>query len=214
MKNLENFNSTKNEIKENPDNKIDNVEKKNPESSDTQLENKPVEFDKLDSKLQENVDNLENFEVGTPRDGAGGSWDGERGNSIWTPDPEKVPTNPLTNPEGKSFQQILGERGQSGVEFIKGEPDFTPFAEATVKIDNFSENRYGAGGNFNQALEKYADQRGESTAETKTYMKDEHLTFHERSDCKTMDVVPTEVHGNVRHTGGVSVFKQHLEEEG
>jgi len=36
-------------------------------------------------------------------------------------------------------------------------------------------------------------------------------TWHERSDCKTMDKVPTEVHGNIRHSGGISEVKSNQE---
>lgn len=201
---VENFDNVESKV---DSSKLDNVTEKVDAKSD-EVSTPRVATQQLDGKLQENPEQLENWEVGTPRDGAGGSWDGERGDSEWVPSPEKVPSNPLTNPEGKSFEEILSPYGMNGIEFHQGEPDFTPCAEATVKIDDFSGNRYGAGGNFDQGLTKYAELRGESTQETKAYMHENHLTFHERSDCETLDVVPTEVHGNVRHTGGVSTFKQ------
>ena len=38
--------------------------------------------------------------------------------------------------------------------------------------------------------------------------RDEHkLTWHERPDCKTMDLVPTRLHDFFRHTGGTSTMK-------
>lgn len=43
-------------------------------------------------------------------------------------------------------------------------------------------------------------------------MKENKYTWHEKSDCKTMQKVPTEVHGNVRHEGGISEIKSQQSE--
>ncbi|MDC6397293.1 HNH endonuclease [Lactiplantibacillus pentosus] len=157
-------------------------------------------------RVQE-TDNPEPWQSGTPLDGANGTWEGERGNSEWQPDPEAIPQNILFNPDQKTNAEIYADYPQDGVEFHNGEPDFSPFAKATVEIDNFSENRYLKGGNFDQATERFSEKQGLTIKEAKDYIKDNHLTWHERSDCKTMDLVPTEIHGNVRHSGGISKFK-------
>ncbi len=144
---------------------------------------------------------------GCPIDGHGGHWDGERGNSTWYPNRDDVPGNPLFNPDKLSWGEILDKYGIDGIPFKNGEPDFSQVSKGTVEIDNFSENRYGKGGNFDQAAEKLAEERGCTPDEVKDWMKENRYTWHERSDCKTMDKVPTEVHGNVRHEGGISEIR-------
>lgn len=148
---------------------------------------------------------------GCPLEGNGGKWDGERGNSIWFPNKGEVPKNPLTNPDGLTWGKILDKYGIDGIKFKDGEPNFSPVSKGTVEIDNFTENRYGKGGNFDQACEKLAEQKGCTKEEVKAWMKENKYTWHERSDCKTMDKVPTEIHGNVRHSGGISEVKSNLE---
>lgn len=154
----------------------------------------------------EDVDNTERVS-GCPIDGHGGHWDGVRGNSTWYPDRDEIPKNPKTNPEGLIWGQILDKYGIEGILFKDGEPDFSEVSKGTVEIDNFSENRYGKGGNFDQACEKLAEQRGCTKEEVKDWMKENKYTWHEKSDCKTMQKVPTEVHGNIRHEGGISEIK-------
>lgn len=144
---------------------------------------------------------------GCPIEGNGGIWSGERGNSTWHPNVSEVPKNPLTNPNGLTWGEILEKYSIDGITFKDGEPDFSPVSKGTVKIDNFTDNRYGKGGNFDQACKKLAEERGCTKEEVKTWMRENKYTWHERSDCKTMDKVPTEVHGNVRHSGGISEIK-------
>lgn len=163
-------------------------------------------LDDTDDEIIEEVDNMERVS-GCPIDGHEGTWDGLRGNSKWYPDRDEIPKNPKTNPDGLTWGQILDKYGIDGIEFKDGEPDFSVVSKGTVEIDNFSENRYGKCGNFDQAWEKLAEQRGCTKEEVKAWMKENKYTWHERSDCKTMDKVPTEVHGNIRHEGGISEIK-------
>lgn len=163
-------------------------------------------LDETDDQDIEEVDSMERVS-GCPIDGHGGHWDGLRGNSTWYPDRDEIPKNPKTNPEGLTWGQILDKYGIDGIPFKDGEPDFSGVSKGEVEIDNFSENRYGKGGNFDQACEKLAEQRGCTKEEVKAWMKENKYTWHEKSDCKTMQKVPTEVHGNVRHEGGISEIK-------
>lgn len=156
--------------------------------------------------LMEEIDNMERVS-GCPIDGHGGTWDGLRGNSKWYPAHDEIPKNPKTNPDGLVWGEIFDKYGIDGIVFEDGEPDFSVASKGTVEIDNFSENRYGKGGNFDQACEKLAGQRGCTKEEVKAWMRENKYTWHERSDCKTMDKVPTEVHGNIRHEGGISEVK-------
>ena len=38
-------------------------------------------------------------------------------------------------------------------------------------------------------------------------MKENKYSWHECKDCKTMQLVPIEVHGNIEHKGGISEMK-------
>jgi len=144
---------------------------------------------------------------GCPVEGHGGKWESERGNSIWYPDKKDIPKNPVTNPEGLKWEKILDKYSIEGIPFKNGEPDFSVVSKGTVEIDNFSENRYGKGGNFDQACEKLAEKRGCTKQDVKNWMRENKYTWHEKSDCKTMEKVPTEIHGNIRHEGGISAIK-------
>ena len=157
----------------------------------------------IDKPIAKELDEVK----GCPIEGNGGHWEGERGNSKWFPNRDEIPKNPLTNPDGLAWGQILDKYGIDGIEFKNGEPDFSPVAKGTVEIDHFTDNRYGKGGNFDQACERLAEQRGCTKEEVKVWMKENKYTWHERSDCKTMDKVPTEIHGNIRHSGGISEAK-------
>jgi len=138
----------------------------------------------------------------------GGEWTGKPGDSTWKPDKEKVPQNPITNPDGKTWGEILDKYGIDGIPFKDGEPDFSDVSKGTVEIDDFSDDRDD---NFDAADEKLAEQRGCTKEEVRQWRKDHHYTWHERSDMKTMDKVPTEVHGNVPHEGGISAKKKENE---
>lgn len=157
----------------------------------------------IDKPIAKELDEVK----GCPIEGNGGHWEGERGNSKWFPNRDEIPKNPLTNPDGLTWGQILDKYGIDGIEFKNGEPDFSPVAKGTVEIDHFTDNRYGKGGNFDQACERLAEQRGCTKEEVKVWMKENKYTWHERSDCKTVDKVPTEIHGNIRHSGGISEAK-------
>jgi hypothetical protein len=80
-------------------------------------------------------------------------------------------------------------------------------SKGDVEIDNFTTERYGSGGNFDQADKKLAEQRGCTAEEVRQWRIDNNYTWHEMQDCKTMQKVPREVHGNIPHDGGISKLK-------
>ena len=141
----------------------------------------------------------------------GGVWSGEPGNSKWIPNKEDIPKQPYGNE--KTWATILEEHGIDGIEFKEGEPDFTPVAEGSVEIEDFTTNRDD---NFFQADQNLAQKWNQeskngkndwSISDIRQYRKEKKLTWHERSDMKTLDLVPQEVHGNVPHAGGISALK-------
>jgi len=141
-----------------------------------------------------------------------GGWTGEPGNSEWIPDKDYVPK--VYNPDEKTWGDILEKHDIDGISFKDGEPDFSDVAESTVEIDDFSDSRTS---NFAQADEKLADQWNKegkdgrndwNSDDVADYREENNLTWHERSDMKTMDLVPSEVHNNVPHSGGISEIKK------
>lgn len=145
-----------------------------------------------------------------------GKWEGKEGESIWRPDREWVPSNPLTNPDGKTMGEILDGHGIDGIEFNNNDPDFSPVSEGTVEIDDFSVDRDS---NYEQADTKLAEQWNVDVKDGRTnwtsdeiaqYRKENALSWHERKDMKSMDLVPTDVHGNIPHDGGIAAAKAEL----
>lgn len=137
-----------------------------------------------------------------------GKWSGEKGNSTWIPDREVIPdpeNGKGGNPDKLTWKEILEKYSIDGIEFKDGEPDFSPVKEAEVKIGDFTTDRYR---NFAQADQKLAEEKGVSPREIREWREKDGLTWHECKDCKTMQLVPTEVHNNVSHEGGISVKKQ------
>jgi hypothetical protein len=161
------------------------------------IKSEVAKFEKMNNFLPEN----------------GGEWSGEKGNSTWEPNRDEIPKRPPGNE--KTWGEILDEHEIDGIEFKDGEPDFSTVSEGTVEIDDFTEDRNG---NFTQADENLAKQWTEegkdgkewSAQDVKDYRKENNLSWHERSDMKTLDLVPQEVHGNVPHSGGISVAKNNL----
>ena len=85
-----------------------------------------------------------------------------------------------------------------------GRPDFSEISKGRVEIDDFSDNRRK---NFVQADERLAEQKGCQPSEVRQWRMDNKYTWHEDADCKTMLKVPSEVHGNIPHDGGISEIK-------
>ena len=161
------------------------------------IKSEVAKFEKMNNFLPEN----------------GGEWSGEKGNSTWEPNRDEIPKRPPGNE--KTWGEILDKYEIDGIEFEDGEPDFSTVSEGTVEIDDFTEDRNG---NFTQADEKLAEQwtkeakdgKEWSAQDVKDYRKENNLSWHERSDMKTLDLVPQEVHGNIPHSGGISVAKNNL----
>lgn len=91
----------------------------------------------------------------------------------------------------------LYEKFPKGVRFDEeGFPDFSPHALYSVEID-MEGNRTTDYTKANEAagIEEIPDD----------------YTWHHHQDCKTMQLVPTDLHNEVRHTGGVSIIKHQNE---
>lgn len=134
-----------------------------------------------------------------------GHWTGERGESKFILD--------KNSDKGKGVKKFLDEAGVDGVEYKNAEPIFSPFSIGTVQIEGMSAYRTC---NFGLASEKLAQKWNEekrdnkdnwTAGDIKDYKDENNLTWHERCDTKTMDLVPTEINLNFSHSGGVAECK-------
>lgn len=145
-----------------------------------------------------------------------GQWDNEEGDSRWKPNPQDVPSK--SNPENKTWEEILSPYGVDGVDFHGEEPDFSPFSKGTVEIEGFSTERKDNYAKADEALAKQWNEEAKdgrtdwTSADVQQYRHDNKLTWHERSDMKTMDLVPSEIHSNIPHAGGISEAKKQQNE--
>lgn len=167
--------------------------------------NKEESYKGLNSE-EKSVESLDEEQIDNsrlPRNG--GEWLEEPGNSEWNPDSKLVPGDRNgTNPDGKSWKELKEEFKFDTIPFKDGKPDFSEVARGRVEIDEFSDNRRK---NFVQADEKLAEQKGCYPEEVKQWRKENKYTWHEEADCRTMLKVPSEVHGNIPHDGGISEIK-------
>lgn len=132
-----------------------------------------------------------------------GEWTGDRGNSKWIPDGEYVPQK--QNDAKDSWETILDSHKIDGIEFNEGEPDFKDVSKGNVEIDGFSDSRDD---NFDKADMELAEEKGCSPREVAQWRKENHYTWHECKDMKTMQKVPSVVHNNIPHSGGISEAKK------
>lgn len=140
---------------------------------------------------------------GCPIEGNGGYWEGIRGNSKWLPIDREVPLK--NNPENLNWKEIKNKYGIDGIRFENGEPDFSEVSVSTLEIDDFTESREE---NFYQADMKLAKEQGKTVSEIRNWRKENNYTWHECSDCKTLQLVPSEIHGNISHQGGIAEIKK------
>ena len=186
--------------------KTDNMREIKPDKplSQNELKNKVADvFEEARIKKEFNHDNCETtYEERCQRASDGdGVWKDKVGDSLFIPNNEEA-------------KEVLREKGQDGIRYIDGEPDLSKVAEATVKIDDMTANREK---NFKQADEKLAEIWNQEARNNKTdwkprdaknYRKDQKLSWHERCDTKTMDLVPRPIHEECKHIGGVAECKR------
>lgn len=132
-----------------------------------------------------------------------GKWDGERGESKWMPDKDYIPQK--ENPDQKTWNEVLTNNNIDGISFENGEPDFSKIEKGDVKIDSFSLDRDD---NFAQADKKLAELKGCKPGDVEKWRKENKYTWHECRDTKTLQKVPSIIHGNITHSGGISEAKR------
>lgn len=152
-----------------------------------------------------------------------------KGTYYWRPDPNAVF-------KGKRVGDILKKYDISEIEFRDGYPNFPPqtilleigltdllsakrssnFAEAgRIVIEDALLGTQGAltTPEFNNMVAAYMAKLGkpnkwfENKTQVKQFISDSKLTWHEREDMATMQLIPQEVHSLIAHDGGVSNAK-------
>lgn len=158
----------------------------------------------LDRSIQTTLDDIwEPFYMAPAKYGR---WAGEPKDSIWIPDSQVIPQNKVySNIHGKSWGQILEDYQCLGIPFSRGKADFSSLAIHTVRIENFSELMNPVQPGVRSKLHIEATLKaGLSIEELEEFKKNKYpVVWHEDVDCRTMHLVPQEIHGNVPHYGGI-----------
>lgn len=134
-----------------------------------------------------------------PKDG---KWIGNPGDSKF------ISNNEIVN-------KILNQFGLDGIEYSNGVPDFSRCAVETVEIDGMTSDRDK---NYRQFCKKCAEKWSEegrisTSRDVAEYKTVNNLDFHECSDMKTCQLVPSEIHECFRHAGGRMECKKREESD-
>ncbi len=143
----------------------------------------------------------------TPVNGERGNWEGERGESKYTPD--------VNNEKGARAAEKLSEYGLDGIEYRDGIPDFAECAEESVEIE-MTENIHsipdeGIIGNYEKAdtecAKKWNEMRKDgrddwTPRDIANYRSANKMSWHECSDRKTCQLVHQDIHLFFKHAGG------------
>lgn len=141
-----------------------------------------------------------------------GKWTGQPKNSKWIPDDDYTPPNrSYSNLDNLNWAQIKEKYNFKGLVFSQGKPDFRKVAYKTVEIDDFGNymdiNKLGKRTNLHEAaFAELAKQMNISIYEAHKYKEKERLMWHEDSNCRTLYLVPYEIHGNINHFGGIGMY--------
>lgn len=140
------------------------------------------------------------FGTQSPKEGWG---KGERGNGEW--DPRK------SGLDKDKVEDIESVTGGKPVRFENGNPDFSEYVHQTKGadgklVDAKVEIELDRAGNrendFRAAREAMAEKLG-----VPRYKEPDGWTWHHKEDGTTMELIPSALHNNVPHSGGVSVAK-------
>ena len=193
-----------NEMKFDPDRRLDAKEAHNEEGESR--EKCGVDEQKYYTTYNERLEHTPQKECSY------GTWEGERGESKFIP-------------EDKEAKAALKEYGLDGIEYRDAVPDFSECSEANVKID-MTQHRQSTvdkntgeriTGNFEKADTRCAERWNETGKDGKTdwtardvsnWRKENQYTWHECSDMETCNLVPSAVHEECKHSGGVAEFKR------
>lgn len=114
--------------------------------------------------------------------------------------PTKTPINSGYAGQQYPLPDDLAQKYPGGVRFdADGYPDFGPHATHDVQIDMKGNRSYGPNGDFGAANEAAGFPRNQRHPDH---------TWHHHQDRSTMQLVPRDLHDEIRHSGGVSAIKE------
>lgn len=150
-----------------------------------------------------------------------GEWSGREGESVWIPDDSFTPGNRggYSNKDHLPWYKIKRKYCYRGTPFQKGVPDFSNVSKYMVELPNFADyihvdDKRERSKLHDAAYRRLGTKLGLPISEKK-HLEDYNLlhdpyayTWHELMDCRTLILVPYEVHGNINHIGGIAVLIQ------
>jgi hypothetical protein len=92
------------------------------------------------------------------------------------------------------------------IPFSNGYPDFSKWSQGKVELPNMK----GTDSDFGAADALWAKQHPDqfkSAADVERFRQGQELTWHHHQDGKTMQLIPTPLHGNIPHAGGASLSR-------
>lgn len=139
------------------------------------------------------------FGTQSPKQG----WKGERGHSDWDPRSSGL--------DKDRIDDIESVTGGKPVKFKEGNPDFSEYTykakgadgstvDGSVQIELSRTGDRNA--DFQAAREAMAEKLGKEN-----FREPDGWTWHHKEDGTTMELVPSDLHNNVPHSGGVSVAR-------
>ena len=158
----------------------------------------------------------------------------QAGNSVWYPDMNSIPEKSNDPYKPYTFRQLvmininknygsigfskiktgklkinlsLLAMGAKGISFYNNEPDFSPFAIATVKLGAYLTGRYGGEGTMPEADKTLAAKLSVTENQIRQWINDNQYVWHERQNGRHIDLVCHDVHTNIPHTGGIAANK-------
>ncbi len=95
--------------------------------------------------------------------------------------------------------------GGCGIPFKNGRPDFSKWSKGELKFKKGVLD--GTDADFDKVYQAIGKQKGISKTAAKKWLSQEGLTPHHLDD-RTIQLIPTDLHGNVPHTGSASDMRK------
>lgn len=143
----------------------------------------------------------------TPKEGNGGKWSGDRGESDFILD------KPIELPDGTKITKVT---------YKNAVPDFSPYQKGQVKISgmtnsrssNFRKADRALAEHWNKIKYEYEGKSNWTRSDVETYRTSNNYTWHEMSNMESMQLVPHDVNQTFTHFGGVAEYNAMIGQEG
>lgn len=174
---------------------------------------KEFESKMLDKRIMDAMDCLWNRNTFYKYTKKGMSWSGLEWDSTLIPDPTITPENKnYSNIDRLTWGEIMEKHNFQGLTYHRGKPDFSQVAYHTVQLQDFDRlvdscSDTERGPLQEEAFRILANNLHKTVEEIQTYKEQNRLVWHEDTDCKTLYLVPQEIHNNLHHFGGIGMLR-------